>query len=129
MAYSPHAVIVLGHGSRLASGLEVVEKTTDRVAQALGDQARVRLAYVELANPDLQESVADLVQESPLETCTIVPLFLTAGRHVRQQIPQLVKALGAQYPEISFRLTDHIGPDPLLCDLVLQRIGGPPTQP
>lgn len=125
---SPHGVIVLGHGSRLPSGLEVVEKTCDRVARVLGSGARVRPAYMELAEPGMDQVVADLLAEGPLESCTIVPLFLTAGRHVRHQIPRMVQDLEAAYPQVAFRLTDHIGPDPLLGDLVLARIGHRPQE-
>lgn len=120
---STHAVIVLGHGSRIPESLDVFEITARRVSEALGGQARVRVAYAELAEPTMAQAVSELVEESSLEHCTIIPLFLTAGRHVRDQIPAAVAELQEIYPQIQFVLTDHIGADPLLCSMVLARLG------
>lgn len=115
-------VLILGHGSRKASALDVIEITAKRVADALGEQVRVGVAYAELSEPDINQALEAMLRDGPLERLDIVPLFLAAGRHVREQIPEAVAALSKQHPDIDIQLTAHIGPDPLLSDIVLARL-------
>ena len=114
-------VLLLGHGSRRAEANEEWEMIWQMFCQ-LHPQLTVQRAYVEFCHPSLEEGVALLAGQKPLKTIVIVPLFLTTGKHLYQHIPEKIAQLEQQYPEISFVMTEHIGPDSLLLNIIEKRI-------
>lgn len=115
-------VVILGHGSRLASGLEVVTQTVERYAQLHPDW-RVEPAFLQLASPGLEDAAKALAAAGVLEVM-VVPLFLSFGAHCANDMPDAVQVLREAYPHMTFRLTPPIGADPLLCDIVEKRVQG-----
>ena len=58
-------VLVLGHGSRYAQGLEVITETAARY-QAAHPALVVRPAFVEIASPRLEEALEQMVRDGKL---------------------------------------------------------------
>lgn len=115
-------LIVLGHGSRRKEGLQVVEETSACVAQHLGERWQVEAAFLELAEPDLASVLESYVQAGDIKQVVIMPLFLALGMHVAVGLPKLVEELQERFPSLDLLLTDHIGADPLLADIVIKRV-------
>ena len=67
--------------------------------------------------------MADLAQKGVTHV-TIVPMFLGIGRHVREDMPMLVKSLRAAYPKLTFQLNPSVGEEPEVIAL-LARIPRP----
>lgn len=68
----------------------------------------IRLAYLEFMDPALNQAADALAAEG----CTrieVVPLFLGAGGHVRRDVPPLLDAVRARYPQVSLRLHPAVG--------------------
>lgn len=118
----PNVLIVLGHGSRHEEGLKVVTETADRLRGQLGEGWIIDVAYMELARPTLEETLAKILDEADAGHVVIMPLFLSLGAHVSLQLPSAVEQLKADYPGQSIVVARHIGADPLLCDIVLGRV-------
>lgn len=117
-------VIVLAHGSRGKLGKGDVEATLKRIATGL----RLLLPHVEILGaafqfnqPTLAEAVAFLARES-VGRIVIAPYFLFSGRHVTNDIPELISKLQADYPETQFILADNLGLDESFTNLMAQRI-------
>jgi sirohydrochlorin cobaltochelatase len=53
---------------------------------------------------------------------TVLPCFLAAGRHVREDVPRLVAELRAEHPGATFRLAEPLGADPRVADLLAARV-------
>ena len=78
---------------------------------------RSRCAYLELTTPDLATAAAELVALG-LQRVTVVPMFLGAGRHVREDLPQLVQDLQQAHPQIDIRLQPPVGEDGRVVELL-----------
>ena len=110
------AVILFGHGSRDPLWRRPMEAVAARL-QAKHPGRDVVCAYLELQQPDLAVATAKLVA-SGVTALTIVPMFLGAGKHVREDLPELVENLRVSYPEVRFRLQAPVGEDPRVLDLL-----------
>lgn len=110
------AVILFGHGSRDALWRRPMEAVAARL-QASHPDWHVACAYLELQQPDLAAATAQLLG-SGATTVNIVPMFLGAGRHVREDLPGLVDGLRTSYPGVHFRLQPPVGEDPRVLDLL-----------
>jgi sirohydrochlorin ferrochelatase len=114
-------VLLLGHGSRRAEANQEWEQIW-QMFQRMHPQLKVQRGYVEFFHPSLEEGVDLLRQQYDVHTVVIVPLFLTTGNHLCQHVPIKVDALKEKYPDISFVLTEHIGADSLLLQIIEKRI-------
>ena len=110
------AVILFGHGSRDPLWRRPMEAVAARLLASHPGWG-VACAYLELQQPDLAAATAQLVA-SGATAVTIVPMFLGAGRHVREDLPALVEALRASRPGVHFTLQAPVGEDPRVLDLL-----------
>jgi len=101
------ALILFAHGAREARWAEPFEAIAARVRQA--DPGRpVELAFLELMTPDLA-GAAQRVAAAGATRIDVVPLFLGAGGHLRQDLPPLVDRLRQAHPGLDIRLHAAIG--------------------
>ncbi|MBR6756359.1 MAG: CbiX/SirB N-terminal domain-containing protein [Peptococcaceae bacterium] len=114
------AVLLLAHGSRRSEANEewknIWQLFTNRHPNLL-----VTGSFIEFAEPDLEGGVRLLIEQGA-EKIYVVPLFLTVGNHLRQNIPERLQALREQYQGINLELTEHLGVDPLLIQIIEQRL-------
>jgi sirohydrochlorin cobaltochelatase len=68
----------------------------------------VQLAYLELMAPTLIDA-GDALASAGCERVDVVPLFLGAGGHVRNDLPALLAQLRARHPRIHWHLQRAIG--------------------
>ena len=80
-------------------------------------EVAVRCAYLELDAPDLATAAAELIAAGTREV-TILPMFLGTGRHAREDLPVLVRALEAAHPGVAFVLQKPVGEDGRVLDLI-----------
>lgn len=113
-------VIVLGHGSRYPQGRAVIRETAERY-QKQHPALVVRHGFVEMAEPCLEDALAELVAEG-VERIIVVPLFLSFGHHIAKDLPERMQQAAARYPNVNLITTAPIGADPLLCDIIQARI-------
>ena len=110
------AVILFGHGSRDPLWRLPMETVATRLRTHDPDVA-VRCAYLELDAPDLATAAADVIAAGA-QSVTIVPMFLGTGRHAREDLPLLVRALQAAHPDVAFVLQKPVGEDTRVLDLI-----------
>jgi sirohydrochlorin cobaltochelatase len=101
------ALILFAHGARDPRWSAPFEAVAAQL-RALQPARSVRLAYLEFMTPDLATAGAELVAAGA-RTIDIVPMFLGAGGHVRQDLPRQLEALRAAHPETRFTLHPAIG--------------------
>ncbi len=111
-------VVLFAHGSRDPLWRRPMEAVAARVA-ARSPAAAVRCAYLELTEPDLPTVAAELAGLG-LASVTIVPMFLGAGRHVREDLPALVDELRRKHPGVRWELQPPVGEDERLLDLLAE---------
>lgn len=114
------AVLLLAHGSRRVEANEEWVAIWQLFAKRHQDLL-IAGSFIEFAEPDLENGVRLLVEQGA-EKIYIVPLFLTVGNHLRQNIPDRLKTLQEEYPNIILETTEHLGVDPLLVQIIEQRL-------
>jgi sirohydrochlorin cobaltochelatase len=110
------ALVLFAHGAREAAWAEPFEAIAARV-RALSPNTSVRLAFLELMEPDLDRAVAEIVAGGA-ETVRIVPIFFGQGGHLRRDLPALVAALRGKHPGILFECAPPVGEDNGVLDAI-----------
>jgi sirohydrochlorin cobaltochelatase len=100
-------IILLGHGSRDPQWTASFEQVRAAVERRLPDCATA-LAYLEQSVPDFATAVDQLVARGAT-LIEVVPLFLGAGGHVRNDVPQLVERAMARHRQVRFLTRPFIG--------------------
>jgi sirohydrochlorin cobaltochelatase len=112
------ATILFGHGSRDPIWRVPIDTVAQRM-RAINPQCSVRCSFLELTEPDLASTTAELVALG-VDSITIVPMFLGVGRHAREDLPVLVSELRRDYPKVEFLLQPSVGEDPRVVELLAQ---------
>ena len=113
------ALLLIAHGSRQeeanADLLHLAESLRRR------EQTLVEAAFLELAEPDIDEGGARCVRQGA-EQVILVPYFLSAGVHVRRDLTAARTRLAERFPDVEFRLAEPLGRHPMLMDVVMERV-------
>ena len=104
------ALILFAHGARAASWAAPFERLRDATQARLPD-CRVTLAFLELMEPRLPETVEQLVQQG-VRDITVVPVFLGQGGHLLRDLPLLAEGIRAAHPDVRLQVAGAIGEDP-----------------
>lgn len=102
-------IILLAHGSSDQRWCQTFEKLATPTLESV---AGSRIAYMELAEPSLETIISEGKNEG-IDTFTIIPLFLAAGRHLRKDVPGMIEQLQADHG-VSITLAPPIGENPQL---------------
>jgi sirohydrochlorin cobaltochelatase len=113
-------VLIVGHGSRDAAANAEFAALVARY-QARRPELELRYGYLELARPSLAEAWAALGPER--RQVIVLPLFLFAAGHVKQDIPLALAEARRQSPAIEFLIAREIGVHQGMVELALQRAG------
>jgi sirohydrochlorin cobaltochelatase len=107
-------LILFAHGARDPVWAEPFEALVDRV-RALQPGTPVRLAFLELMQPDLETAATELISRG-VESIRIVPVFFGQGGHVRRDLPQRIDRLRARYLGVAFEAAPPAGEDRTVLD-------------
>ncbi|MCC5881813.1 MAG: CbiX/SirB N-terminal domain-containing protein [Halomonas sp.] len=104
-----YSLILLAHGSSDPKWRAPFERLHDALAARM--QVSLKLAYMELSEPSLESTVAELAA-SGVRRAEILPLFFAAGRHLRKDVPAQVEALQSLHPGMDLKLLPPVGEHP-----------------
>ena len=113
-------IILFAHGSRDAAWARPFERIAASLEKRSPDCA-VKLAYLELMRPSLEEAVAALAKQK-ITAIRVVPLFLGQGGHVKEDLPRIVAAVSADYRGLALTLEPAIGEEPRLIEAIAELI-------
>lgn len=114
------ALLVVAHGSRRPESNDEVRRLTDELRAVAGaDYQRVECAFLELAEPSIPEGIDCCVAGGASEV-VILPYFLSAGRHVVKDIPDIVADSRIQHPAVALRIAPYLGRATALVDSLLE---------
>ena len=115
-------LIVIAHGSRLeAANMEFTAMLQTINYAPLGYDSLAG-AFLEAASPSLEQAVSRLEEQNAVSSIDIYPMFFNKGRHVEQDIPNLVQVLTVKHSDIEFRLLPYFGSCPALGTAIAQHI-------
>ncbi|MFZ6819863.1 sirohydrochlorin chelatase [Undibacterium sp. Ji22W] len=107
---SKKALILFAHGARAASWAQPFQRLQKLTQESLPD-IKVELAFLELMQPQLPETVENLLRLG-YEDFTVTPIFLGQGGHVLRDLPLMVEELRSRFPQIQIKQVVAAGEDP-----------------
>ena len=114
-------VLLIDHGSRRASSNDRLLELAEVYEQRSPDHYVVRAAHMEIATPSIEDGIRDLIETEGVGQIVCHPYFLSPGRHVQEDIPELVaeaiETLGVTIPIVT---TDPVGSS---LDVMINAIG------
>lgn len=103
------ALVLIAHGSRRQASNQEVTNLALGLKKSAGKHYQiVEAGFLEIAKPSIPEAIESCI-ESGATSVIVVPYFLAAGRHVAEDIPQIVRPVGERHPHVSIRISEHIG--------------------
>jgi sirohydrochlorin cobaltochelatase len=110
MSTPQSALVLFAHGSRDPKWAEPF-KAIQALIRAQAPDVPVELAFLELMQPGIQECLIELANKG-VKRVSIVPVFLAAGRHLREDLPTLIAPIQKQFPDLVINVTAPIGDIP-----------------
>ncbi len=103
------SLLLVAHGSRREASNEEVRGLADALAERAGGRfGHVACAFLEIAEPSIPDGIEAAVRAGASEV-VVLPYFLSAGRHVAEDIPFEVNGKQAQHPEVRIRIAPYLG--------------------
>ncbi len=113
------ALLLVAHGSRRKQSNDEVILLAERLKNNCAQQYNiVNAAFLELAEVLIPDGIEQCVSEGA-SSIIILPYFLNSGRHVVEDIPNIVNSCMPQYPDTMISLAPHLGASPLMMDLLI----------
>lgn len=104
---STSRVVLLCHGSSDPLWAEPFVALTASLQKVYGSQY-VHLAFLERSEPNLATLVEELASLGPAHI-RVLPVFLSSGKHLRQDVPPQLDAFAEKYAQLSFELLKPVG--------------------
>jgi len=119
-------LLLVAHGSRRMASNDEIRNLTEKLRKkiTLQGDTDVRCAFLEQAQPSIPEAIDECI-ENGSRAIVVLPYFLSAGRHVSVDIPELIKNSQSRYPYVSITLRPHIGASDAMTDLLMSMALGP----
>lgn len=112
-------ILLLGHGSRREEANQVIIDLCELVKEKYGD-VLYEVGYLSFGEPNLAEAVENLIKAGA-KKIIVVPVFLVTGNHIKRDIPSRLLLQKTTHPDVKFIMAGHIGADPLLADILIDR--------
>jgi cobalt/nickel transport system ATP-binding protein len=119
VAVATASLMVVGHGTRDADGLEEFWTLAGHIREAAGELP-VGFGFIELAEPAVDAGIDELVARGSSEVVS-VPLVLLAAGHLKNDGPAALTRARARHPDVSFRMGRDLGIDPVVLEIVEER--------
>src|SRR5438093_9655808 len=113
------AILLIAHGSRNAEANADLHHLVTELSRR-GPYAIVEPAFLELAEPTIEAAGGRCVARGA-HRVILLPYFLSAGVHVREDLQEHCRGLAARFPNLAFSVAEPLGPHPLLVDVIAQR--------
>lgn len=117
------ALLLVAHGSRRKQSNDEVISLADTLRKNCSQQYNiVNAAFLELAEVLIPDGIKQCVNEGA-SSIIILPYFLNSGRHVVEDIPNIVNDCKSQYPDINISIAPHLGASSLMINLLIDSAG------
>jgi len=118
-APNPIGILLIDHGSRKAASNELLETIASiyQTSSKCPSHFVVKAAHMEIASPSIEDVLTEFVMHQNIKQVICHPYFLSPGRHVTEDIPELVQdakqkllqMTGWKEQELQIITTPHTG--------------------
>ena len=113
-------LLLIAHGSPHAEANAPIYKVAEAIRER-GLYNGVQVSFMEINEPDIAEGIR-LLASKGVKQIIAVPYFLQLGGHVAHDLPEAVQAAQESHPNIKLSLVDYLSYDPLLTEVIAQRV-------
>lgn len=113
-------ILILAHGSREKS----TEKTLAWIVSALKKKLGaipLETAYLQFCDVNLEKGLDRLVEQGAVDI-KVIPYFLFDGVHIKEDIPEEIRAYLKKKSGIRITFGETLGADTRLADILLDRV-------
>jgi sirohydrochlorin cobaltochelatase len=128
---SETALVLFAHGARDVRWAQPLERLRAAIGRSR-PQCRIAIAFLELQEPGLPETLAALAAAGITEV-DVAPIFWSKGGHIARDLPELIEAFRARNPQVGVRvlpvLAELAGMDDFVARAILQHVDAPASPP
>lgn len=110
------AVLYIGHGTRTKEGVQELTSFIQRVMEQ-SDVPIQEYCFLKLTEPPIETGFRRCVERGATEI-TIVPLFLLAAGHIKEDIPQALLPLRKKFPNVKVNVRNPLGVQAKILDVI-----------
>ena len=116
-------LLVVAHGSRREASNDEVRALTKKLSEMSHPYHSVKSAFLELAEPSIPDGIRAAIRNGSTRV-VVFPYFLSAGRHVTEDIPSEIQVVKDEYPEVDIQLASYLGSAEDIANLILNLVDG-----
>jgi len=103
------ALLLVAHGSRREQSNDEIRQLARQVASHTANRADyTTCAFLELSKPSIPDGIQHCIDQGATQI-EVFPYFLSKGRHVAEDVPELVSAKQESCPDVEIRISDYFG--------------------
>lgn len=114
-----NAVVLIGHGSRSKRSAEQFERLV-AAFKAHSPDKEVYYGFIELHEPAMEDVIRAAVEK--YSEVTVMPVLLFSAAHAREDIPEVIERVKAEYPDKIIRYADVLGAHDKMAELAYTRM-------
>lgn len=116
------SLVIVAHGSRRQASNDEVRELSLRIESIIGQRfQQVKAAFLELAEPSIPDGIQQCIDNGAKEVI-VFPYFLSAGRHVVEDIPGEVDITRKSNPDIKIDIVPYLGSMEKIAELMADRV-------
>ncbi len=113
------ALLLIAHGSRRKQSNDEVFALAERLRNNCSEQYNIiHAGFLELADVLIPDGIKKCADDGATEII-VLPYFLNSGRHVVEDIPNIVNETIPHYPDVDIKIAQHLGASDLIIDLLI----------
>jgi len=114
------AILLVAHGSRKIESNCEVSVLANKMMNYLGNRFDfVEYGFLELGRPFIPEAI-DICAKRGATKITVVPYFLSAGRHVKIDVPKEIEKGRLNNPDVEVEMANYLGSRDEIADLLVK---------
>ena len=117
MKINKNALLIIAHGSRKKVSNIEIHQLANRILISDSGFDIVQSCFLDIAEPSIPEGLKICANQNP-SSIIVFPYFLAAGRHVIEDIPEIIEQEKPKYPGISIKSVPYLGSSPLIVDII-----------
>ena len=115
------ALLLVAHGSRREASNDEVRQLTQLLAKKSENKFQIiECAFLELAQPSIPSGVSMCVAQGAA-VITVLPYFLSAGRHVSTDIPAELEKSQELHPNVCIKMAPYLGAAAEISDILVSQ--------
>jgi sirohydrochlorin ferrochelatase len=114
------AILYIGHGTRSKKGAVEAKSFLQRVMLRMTVPIQ-EISFLELTEPSIEAGFRRCVERGATEI-TVVPIFLLAAAHIKEDIPTALSSLQVRYPNVQVNVRNPFGVKDKILDAISELV-------